>query len=99
MNRMKLAVSSVVEGRQLIRDRMEEVDESSHPGMLTVLKLVPAKKIFGLEDPSVWVDKMLTLSATAPEAEMPGIAEALGCLLSLDEWPAADLIQMRRRGA
>jgi hypothetical protein len=96
MSHKQLAVKDGDEGRAFIRSRIEDVGESLHPGMYAALKLVPAKAELTLKDAHDWVEKILDLAATAPEAQLRGLAEALDCLLSNEEWSSDDLIAQRR---
>lgn len=89
MSTLKLAVTLSTEGMTLIRHRRLEVDAAELPGMDRAQTLVRS-------NPQDWASQILDHAAIAPEAELPGLIEALDCLLSIDERPSAELVQERR---
>lgn len=89
---LKLAVADGNEGRLLILDRAAQDDRSETSGLIAALTCAPAKAMFTGQDAHAWVAHILNHAAKAPESELPGLAAALECLLSIEERPAAELI-------
>jgi hypothetical protein len=98
MNKFKLAVTDCGEGLALVHSRFEDVEPDLHVGMHAALKLAPSRVRPTTEDIHEWVERILAHATKAPEAEIDGLAEALKCLLSLDERPAEQLIGDARAG-
>jgi hypothetical protein len=76
---------------EFVQRRYQDVDPAMHLGMDRALSLAA-----GSVDPQEWVNRILDAAATAPDTEIPGLIEALQALLSIEERPAAELIDGRR---
>jgi hypothetical protein len=91
MPRYKLAHDNIADPIDFLQHRYDEVEPDAHVGMDRALGLVPASR-----DPQEWVERMLDAAATAPDAEIPGLIEALQAVLLIDERPADALVAERR---
>jgi hypothetical protein len=88
----KLATTNIWLGIEFLQKRYQDVDPALHLlGMDRALSLA-----VGSAGPQEWVNRILDTAATAPNTEIPGLIEALQALLSIDERPAAELIDERR---
>jgi hypothetical protein len=89
----KLAVTKTWLCIEFLQSRYQDVDPAVHLGMDRALSVAA-----GSADPQEWVNRILDTAADVPDTEIPGLIEALQALLSIDERPAAELIDERRGG-
>ncbi|HEY3830207.1 MAG TPA: hypothetical protein VGL57_13520 [Solirubrobacteraceae bacterium] len=87
----KLAVTKTWLCIEFLQSRYQDVDPAVHLGLDRALSLAGG-------DPQEWVNRILDTAANAPDTEIPGLVEALQALLSMEERPAAELIDERRGG-
>lgn len=91
MSTLKLATTNRWHCVEFLQSRYQDVDPAIHLGLDRALSLAAASV-----DVQDWVSRILDRSADAPDVEIPGLIEALEALLSIDERPAAELIDERR---
>jgi hypothetical protein len=91
MSNLKLACTDRRSCVMFLAAHYKDVDEAMCAGIDRALALV-----MDSADVQDWVSRILETAADAPDAEIPGLTEALGALLSTEERPAAELIAARR---
>jgi hypothetical protein len=93
MSTLKLATTNRWHCIEFLQRRYQDVDPAIHLGMDRALSLAA-----GSANVQDWVSRILDTAVDAPASEIPGLIEALEALLSIDERPAAELIDERRGG-
>jgi hypothetical protein len=87
----KLATTNRWHCIEFLQSRYQDVDPAMHLGMDRAVSLAT-----GSANVQEWVSRILDIAVNAPDAEIPGLIEALEGLLSIEEHPATELIDERR---
>ncbi len=98
MQKYKLAFTDVVECRKFMEGRKREVEEEYLRGLDRALALAPERSRMTVADMHNWVEAILKACADASDAYLPGLIDALDCILSMDERSSESLVDERRRG-
>jgi hypothetical protein len=100
MHEPKFADTDADELVELIRSRRKEVEPGTCAGIDTALALLPREAGLTIEDLRQWVCLILDAAPGVATAEIPGLVEALECVLSIDDRDAGQLVdRARRRGS